>query len=262
MFQELVLYKSCPLCDSSEFVTKLKANCTNYPHYKHPLSDTLVWLQCKSCGHVFREGYYTEEAFQILVSNIHKGQLAGEDFERKRYVWAPVVEKMIFFRNEGIWLDVGFGDGALLLTAEEYGFRPVGIDIRQPNVDVLTKLGINVACMDFTKLDLKPRASVISLCDVLEHMPFPLMGLAAAHRNLADDGFLLLSLPNIDSHLWKILDASQVNPYWMEMEHFHNFGRSSLFKCLEQTGFVPEKFGISYRYRACMEVIARKRQII
>jgi predicted SAM-dependent methyltransferase len=126
-------------------------------------------------------------------------------------------------------------------------------------VDVLVKLGINAACMDFTKLDLKPRASVISMCDVLEHMPFPIMGLTAAHRNLADDGLLLISLPNIDSHLWKLLDQNNVNPYWMEMEHFHNFGKSSLFRSLEQTGFIPEKFGVSYRYRACMEVIARKR---
>jgi hypothetical protein len=42
------------------------------------------------------------------------------------------------------------------------------------------------------------------------------------------------------------------------IEHYHNFSRSRLYALLRETGFEPVRYGISERYRACMEVIARK----
>jgi hypothetical protein len=49
-----------------------------------------------------------------------------------------------------------------------------------------------------------------------------------------------------------------VNPYWGEIEHYHNFGRRRLYALLEEHGFEPARYGVSFRYRACMEVIARR----
>jgi 2-polyprenyl-3-methyl-5-hydroxy-6-metoxy-1,4-benzoquinol methylase len=37
------------------------------------------------------------------------------------------------------------------------------------------------------------------MADVLEHMPFPKTGLAAAHRLRRPDGVLFLSMPNMDN---------------------------------------------------------------
>jgi hypothetical protein len=54
------------------------------------------------------------------------------------------------------------------------------------------------------------------------------------------------------------MNISNKNPYWSEMEHFHNFGRSRLYSLLEEFGFRPERYSVSERYKACMEVIAVK----
>ena len=54
------------------------------------------------------------------------------------------------------------------------------------------------------------------------------------------------------------LDRQKANPYWAEIEHCHNFSRSRLYALLREMGFEPVRYGISERYRACMEVIARK----
>jgi protein O-GlcNAc transferase len=65
------------------------------------------------------------------------------------------------------------------------------------------------------------------MADVLEHMPYPKKRLAAAHRLLQPGGALFVSMPNRDSMVWRLLDAAEANPYWAELEHYHNFGRSN-----------------------------------
>jgi hypothetical protein len=62
----------------------------------------------------------------------------------------------------------------------------------------------------------------------------------------------------MESMLWKAMDRQRANPYWAEIEHYHNFGRSRLYALLREMGFEPLRYGISERYRAGMEVIARK----
>ena len=96
------------------------------------------------------------------------------------------------------------------------------------------------------------------MADVLEHMPFPRAALDQAWELLADGGLLFVSMPNADCFLWSLLDKNGQNPYWAELEHYHNFGRRRLYRLLEERGFAPRRYGVSQRYRACMEVIAQK----
>ena len=71
-------------------------------------------------------------------------------------------------------------------------------------------------------------------------------------------GSLIISLPNMDSICWRMLDAQNANPYWAEIEHYHNFGQVRLYNLLKECGFSVERYGVSERYRAGMEVYARK----
>jgi len=156
------------------------------------------------------------------------------------------------------WLDIGAGNGSLLFTAEEYGFIPVGVDLRSGNVEMLRRLGYEAYCKDFRQLDNVAAFNVISMADVLEHMPFPLQALQHVHRLLVDGGISFISMPNSENMVWRLMDHNNVNPYWGEIEHYHNFSRNRLFKLLSDTGFQPLRYGISERYRICMEVIAVK----
>lgn len=255
-FEELIPYEACPLCGSKDFSTHKRADCSKYPHFRLPLSPTLTWMKCSVCMHSFRDGFYTEQAFAILFEKTHPNQTVGYDYERQRTVWARVIEKVVPHQRSGLWVDVGFGNGALLLTAAEFGFEPFGIDLRERNVADLHALGVACAVRDFAQTNVEPRASVISMCDVLEHMQFPLKSLASAHRNLQVGGVLLLSMPNQGSPVWQLLDRAGQNPYWGEMEHFHNFSKQLIEKILSQVGFLPVAYGVSERYRACMDIIA------
>jgi SAM-dependent methyltransferase len=106
--------------------------------------------------------------------------------------------------------------------------------------------------------EFRPAAApdVVSMADVLEHMPFPRRALRRAAELLAPGGLLFLSMPNADSFVWQASTRAGANPYWGEIEHYHNFGRKRLTELLGECGFEVRRYGISLRYRMCMELVA------
>jgi protein O-GlcNAc transferase len=261
MSVERETYKACPLCGSADMAPALKADWTGHPLHaqvKGRLSPTISWTTCNACGHVFTDGYFKPEAFAVLMEGANAGQVFGEDFERQRLVSARMVEKILPFAGRGLWLDVGFGNGALLMTAQEYGFEVIGCDLRAAAVEAVRSLGIEAHCMEMTQLALPRKCSVLSMADVLEHLPFPKEGLRAAHGLLEPGGVLFASMPNTESMVWRLMNRARSNPYWGEIEHYHNFSRTRFYSLLEEMGFKPVRYGVSERYRACMEVIAQR----
>lgn len=261
-FQARHLYARCPLCGSSDFGHIGHANCKSHPLYHHTLPEIINWQTCNICSHIFTDGYFTEEALQILFSKSNRYQLPDiGTFEHNRVISAKIIDKISRFLpgQEGKWLDVGFGNGSLMTTAEEYGFEAMGIDLRSDAVQAMREYGCDARCVEFTQVTGHEIFTVISMADVLEHMPDPRQALMHAFDLLVPGGLLFVSCPNADSFLWRMLHLENKNPYWSEIEHYHNFGRKRLSSLLDEVGFVPVHYGISERYRICMEVIASKK---
>lgn len=255
---ERVPYLACPLCEGNPIPAILGADCTRHPIYHPALPPVMTWRECQSCGHVFTDGYFDAEAAAMLFSKTQPNQTVGFDMERQRPVSARIVERVARHAPSGDWLDVGFGSGSLLFAAEEWGYRPVGLDLRQESVHALSLLGYEAHCLPIEEFGDDARFSVVSMADVLEHMPFPKTGLVAARWLLRPNGVLFLSMPNTENMVWRLLHANHVNPYWGEIEHYHNFTRKRLYALLEEHGFKPLEYHVSERYRVGMEVIAVK----
>jgi SAM-dependent methyltransferase len=255
---ERIKYASCPLCERPNIFPHKTGNCSAHALYNPVLSPTINWCKCLDCGHIFTEGYYTDEACGILFGKTHDNQRAGVGIEHNRLISSRMIEKVLPYAAEGRWLDVGFGNCSLLFTAQEYGFRPVGTDLRVDNVRIAQGFGIEAYSQDITDLALHDKCAVVSMADVLEHIPFPKPSLTAAHALLEPGGILFISMPNLENIFWDDLDKHGVNPYWGEIEHYHNFSRTRLYALLKECGFTPLRYGISERYRVCMEVIAQK----
>jgi protein O-GlcNAc transferase len=256
---ERIAYGACPLCDSSDIPAVLGADCSKHPIYQPGLPPVMIWHECRNCGHVFTEGYFDAKAASLVFSMTQPNQTVGYEMERQRTISARMVERVARYVQGGSWLDVGFGNGSLLFTAEEWGYVPAGLDLRKENVHALKQLGYEAHCLPIEQLYDQERFNIVSMADVLEHMPFPKIGLAAAHRLLRANGALFLSMPNMDNMVWRLLHAHGVNPYWGEIEHYHNFSRKRLYALLQEHGFQPMEYQVSERYRICMEVIAIKR---
>lgn len=255
------LYTHCPLCESVAISPIGQADCRSHPLYNPKLPEKIFWMKCNDCSHCFTNGYFTEDALKILFGKAHDYQLLTvKNMEQARAVSADMVDKVssILGKQEGKWLDVGFGNGALLCTCAEYGFEPVGIDLRQAAIDKIKQLGIEAYCTEFIDFEQPGNFAVISMADVLEHMPYPKQVLDKAYELLTSDGILFVSCPNADSLVWKSLTEAKSNPYWCEIEHYHNFGRKRLYSLLGDCGFKPAHYSISKRYRIGMEVVAIK----
>ena len=251
------LYENCPLCGGLN-QPLLEADCTRHALYQSKLPKTIQWLICSDCKHVYTDGYWTPDALNLIFSKTHDNQRVGHDMELGRYVSSEIVEKVIKGGKErGRWLDVGFGNGALMFTAAEYGFEASGLDLRPDNVEAMKETGFNAHCSDITDFNDDQFYDIISMADCLEHMPYPKKGLAAARDLILRGGVLFLSMPNLSAPLWDYLNKTKANPYWGEIEHFHNFSKERLYDLLRETRFSPISYGVSKRYRACMEVVAR-----
>jgi 2-polyprenyl-3-methyl-5-hydroxy-6-metoxy-1,4-benzoquinol methylase len=89
--------------------------------------------------------------------------------------------------------------------------------------------------------------------DVLEHLADPRGTLMQIRSTIGKDCVLVLSCPDAGSSAWRIMDMQKINPYWIEIEHHHNFSRARLASLLNECGFDIVDFDIPYRYKAQME---------
>ena len=258
-------YDSCPLCDSTDLVGEVRANCSRHELYSPRLPETMTWLRCKYCNHSFTDGYFDAAGFDELAKKSHGNQVFSvQQAEQWRHISGRMVANVSNLRDSysGRWLDIGFGNGALLLTAQEFGYQATGIDLRSSSIEALKPYIEDVRYQDFLDVDEHGQYDVISMADVLEHIPFPKTFLDHSNTLLKPDGLIFISLPNMSAPIWKILNKNNANPYWGEIEHFHNFSRERLVSLLSEHGFEHCHYGISERYRACMEIVARKMMIL
>ncbi len=65
--------------------------------------------------------------------------------------------------------------------------------------------GYTAICADFNQLVSVDRVDVISMADVLEHMPYPKTSLQHAAGLLRPGGLIFVSMPNSDSLSWRYL---------------------------------------------------------
>lgn len=251
-----ILYECCPLCDS-EFISKsLVGNCSKHLLYRPEIPSEMQWMDCSECKHQFINGYFTDEALSLIFQKTQEKQKVGYEIEKQRYISARMIEKVIPYVSSGSWLDVGFGNGSLIFTAEEYGFETIGVDLRLENVNAMKRLGFNAYCELVQNIEFEKPLSVVSMMDVLEHIPYPKEVLLSLHAKMVSGACLLVSMPNSENIIWKQMVAQNQSPYLGEIEHYHNFSRTRLYSLFDECGFEAVRYGISERYRACMEVLA------
>ena len=101
----------------------------------------------------------------------------------------------------GRLLDVGCGTGGFLKElCRDSKWQAVGVDISERALETARQQGLTVQCGELDSLHL-PAASfdVVTLWEVIEHVPNPRGMLLEIHRLLKPAGVLLMSTPNSES---------------------------------------------------------------
>ena len=255
-------YRACPICNSGAIRVLRDQDWSWRPDYQRSLNPVIRWMVCRACGHEFAWGYHNTAGLEIVFGQAQAGQTALEmksaDIEAARLTWVSLVDAVSARCNQGRWLDVGAGAGILAALARECGFDVSALEAREQVAAALRARGIDVLPHDVTELGrgLPGIFDVISMCDVLEHVPFPIPVLRAATHALRPGGVLAISCPNRDSLVWDAWNEEGINPYWSEIEHCHNFAFRHLRELLADHGYERVTCSVSPRYRGCMQVIA------
>lgn len=263
-------YDACPLCTGKSIFIGA-TDSTGHALWHEGLPPTVEWMRCTHCAHVHTRGYWTEAGLAQVFRFTHSNQqAAASDYpDAKRATWAGVVDRAIgalggycslFGHRNPSWVDVGCGDGALLMTASDFGFDALGLDARADTVASIQKLGFNAHRAEFSSARFDGQADVLSMMDVLEHMPYPREALRKAASVLHPHGLIVISLPDSNCSSWRVMDAANSNPYWREIEHHHNFSRQRLMALLDECGFDVVDFAIPLQYKAQMELYARPKR--
>ena len=97
-------------------------------------------------------------------------------------------------------LDVGCGTGWFLETAKEQGMEIFGQELgKELREWTANRLGSDIFACGLEEIDLDFCFDVITMFDVLEHVPDPLELVRYSKRLLGEDGILLIFAPNFDS---------------------------------------------------------------
>ncbi|MFA6040250.1 MAG: class I SAM-dependent methyltransferase [Methylophilus sp.] len=130
------------------------------------------------------------KAFRFLFTPLRK--LIGIPFE------LPFLASS----SKGTLLDVGCGSGAKLQLAKNLGFEVTGLELDTNAVAVARSEGLNVILGDYKSLEQFNTTFNYIICShVLEHVHEPIELLKLLIGTLSENGTLLLSLPNAQSHL-------------------------------------------------------------
>jgi 2-polyprenyl-3-methyl-5-hydroxy-6-metoxy-1,4-benzoquinol methylase len=209
------------------------------------LPGTFQIVRCGRCG-LYRQNpylrwerlkdYYAEE-YGPYVSLISREKTRVRRIDRRYGMWKRrrAVEK---YQPGGKLLDVGCGTGIFLEEAVRSGrWEVTGVEpTRSAALYARQSLRIPVHEGLFHEIDLPPESfDVITFWNVLEHTVDPIRSLEYAHHLLKKDGWLVLSLPNLES-LGKRIFAS----HWLGWDlprHLYLFPRPILITILRQIGF-------------------------
>lgn len=149
-------------------------------------------------------------------------------------------------RPQGLFLDVGCGNGFILAEMAALGWRVEGIDPDREAVEVVRKKGFKVRQGDLHSQNYpENHFDAVSLCHVIEHVHDPLGLLKECHRILKPGGNLVIITPNTESWGHRLYRDS-----WRGLEpprHLYLFSLSLLGQLAERGGFRKTRLWTSIR---------------
>ncbi len=198
---------SCPLCHHSKHhvVDQLtgkelrdlwKVLGANFTAEAWPIRDdqAIERFQCDTCGFLFSDPALAgNEAFYKQLEHSEYFSPHRDEFQRT----------LDFARGQGLkrLLDVGCGSGIFLDLARNAGFQTFGVELNANAAEKARQKGHRVFNRLLSDLNLEQTGGtfdLITLFQVLEHVPSPVQILTEAKSLLQPGGFISVAVPSAD----------------------------------------------------------------
>jgi len=247
-------YRNCPSCGQNDFEVLFKSNMKpddfdvllDYSMEEYDSQEGVEgylvsgkeWgrhVKCKNCHLIYMnpmEKVSKTNEYYFKAKNTHAPTIR-ESYLRTAQSQLRLIQKYASGTN---LLDVGCAHGFFLFSASEAGYTTKGVEISQDAAAYARKeFGLDVEAKPFEELRFaENHFDVVTLWQVLEHVPYPLMMLKEVHRILKPGGLLVVSTPNIEGIPAKILRKR-----WWDIKrlHINQFTTKTLTDVFRNAGF-------------------------
>jgi 2-polyprenyl-3-methyl-5-hydroxy-6-metoxy-1,4-benzoquinol methylase len=256
-------YRNCPICGQNDFEVLFESNMKpddfnvlfDYSMEGHDSREGVEgylvpgkeWgrhVRCKNCNLIYMnpmEKVSKTNEYYSKAKNTHAPTIR-ECYLRTAKSQVRLIQKYAGGTN---LLDIGCAQGFFLFSASKAGYTTKGIEISQDAAAYAIKeFGLDVEAKPFEELRFpENHFDVVTLWQVLEHVPYPLMMLKEVHRILKPGGLVVASTPNIGGIPAKILKKR-----WWDIKrlHLNQFTTETLANILQNAGF-KNMSAVSYR---------------
>jgi len=251
MMDSLFEYRTCPNCGQDNFTVLFESN-MNLRDFQEGIETVYMLPGDKYGRHV-----KCQKCQLVYTNPIEKESKITGDYSRMKSLDAPIIREgrlhatksqvhLIKKHSNGTnLLGVGCGEGFFLFNASNAGYRTKGIELSRDAVAYgISKFGLDIEAKAFEELQLPENCfDVVTLWQVLEHLPHPLETLKEAHRILKPGGLIAASTPDIGGVPSRILRRKWWN---IRRLHINQFTTKTLMNTFQNAGF-KNISSVSYR---------------
>ncbi len=233
----------CPLCGADDYRVKIEDTmgtrvadprvhytCTSSAFGEHGRI-----VECRSCHLVYMNPRPHHEAVVENYGDVEDQEYIEEEQGRLE-TFADSLELVQKYRRSGQLLDVGCHVGTFLTLAEQAGFDVAGVEPSRWGAEIArTRINGSVHCGAIEDAPLPEGGyDVITLWDVIEHLPDPALDIRAIHSALRPGGVFVISTMDVESLFARAFGRRW--PWYMQM-HLVYFSRQTLCEMLRREGF-------------------------
>ncbi len=233
----------CPLCGADDYRVRIEDTmgtrvtdprvhytCTSSAFGEHGRI-----VECRSCSLVYMNPRPHHEAVVENYGDVEDHEYIEEEQGRLE-TFAESLHLVQRYRRSGHLLDVGCHVGTFLTLAQQAGFDVAGVEPSRWGAEIArSRLDGAIHCGAVEDAPLPEGGyDVITLWDVIEHLPDPALDIRAIHSALRPGGIFAVSTMDVDSLFAKI--AGKRWPWYMQM-HLVYFSRQTLCEMLRREGF-------------------------
>lgn len=184
---------NCILCESSDL--KVFDNRT-------------FMYKCKDCGLVFDNPRPTQKLIWQHYSQKGKYDHWIDSDKAFQKYWNSYLKKLLKYSKKGELLDIGAGIGMFLSKAKDY-FNVTGTEVSDEGIAVAKeRYGLDFVKGELESLEFGDKKfDVITMSQILEHVPYPGKTLDHLKSILKPGGILFISVPNESPASFRLLLA-------------------------------------------------------
>lgn len=228
--------------DSSAAGGKCPA-CLNDKSVEVGAKNNYLIKQCAGCRTLYAEVAFEDEQTAGEVQDLYDHYYDRAEFSLHPAVaisLQKVMDSFKGFRRTGKLLDIGFGEGGLLSVAEKNNWECYGTELSPQALKYGAGRNWTVSkdALDDERFP-KEGFDVVTLIELIEHVPNPDDFLQTARALLRPGGLLYLTTPNTRSinRRWLGVGWSVVSP----PEHITIWSPTGIKKALERNNFSPQE---------------------